>query len=309
MPGSTSANFHEGSRSEYLAQYAFASLGTAVAVPHQEDTGLDIYCTVTERIGQEIWPQAYFSVQVKSTATPWKFSNQQSVRWLIEHPLPIFLCIVNKAALELQVYHTCPRFYAWSLPPLPETLELNPGPAGEGTCVQWDDGNSYSLSAPILAFNISQIHDEDFRKKVKEVLRFWIQIEEQNLRRVKNKILQFSMPGRYTTNTKGDGSVIRHWSSRPREEEIREAISLIEPQLTWLAQTLWTSGDVSGAVRAALLHRYWFKDSRENASVTLNSLGTLNSQLGKKLEKNKYVFEAIDWLGAALDKELKKPSR
>ena len=157
MPGSTSANFHEGSRSEYLAQYVFASLGTAVAVPHQEDTGLDVYCTLTERLGQEIWPQAYFSVQVKSNATPWTFPNQQSVKWLIEHPLPVFLCVVNKTDLALQLYHTCPRFYAWSLPPLPEKLELIPGPLGEGKSVQWEGGTSYSLSAPILAFTVSEI--------------------------------------------------------------------------------------------------------------------------------------------------------
>ena len=95
MPGSTSANFHEGSRSEYLAQHVFASFGTAIAVPHQEDTGLDLYCTLPERIGQEIWPRAYFSVQVKSDTSPWKFPNPQSVRWLVEHPLPVFLVPVS----------------------------------------------------------------------------------------------------------------------------------------------------------------------------------------------------------------------
>jgi hypothetical protein len=96
MIGSTSANFHEGSRSEYLAQYVFASLGTSISIPHAEDTGLDLYCTLTERIGQRLWPKAYFSVQVKSTPDLWKFDSAESVRWLIEHPLPIFLCVVNK---------------------------------------------------------------------------------------------------------------------------------------------------------------------------------------------------------------------
>jgi hypothetical protein len=303
MPGSTSANFHEGSRSEYLAHYVFASFGTAVAVPHQEDTGLDLYCTLTERLGQEIWPQAYFSVQVKSNATPWTFPNPQSVKWLIEHPLPVFLCVVNKVALELQLYHTCPRFYAWSLPPLHGKLELIPGAAGEGKCVQWEGGTSYSLSAPILKFTVSDIHKEDFREEVKEVLKFWIGIEEQNLRRVKNRILQFSMPGKYRTNAKGDGSVVRHWSVRPREEDRKQAILSLEPQLTWLAQTLWTSGDISGAVRAVLLHRYFFKDLRVSESSLLSHI---HSALGDKLGKKNYVFEAIDELGASLDKALQK---
>ena len=32
--GSIAPNLHEGSRSEYLAQYVFSSFGTAVPVPH-----------------------------------------------------------------------------------------------------------------------------------------------------------------------------------------------------------------------------------------------------------------------------------
>jgi hypothetical protein len=70
MPGSVAANLHEGSRSEYLAQFVFSSFGTAIPVPHQEDSGLDIYCTLLERDGQRAWPRAYYSVQVKSTMAP-----------------------------------------------------------------------------------------------------------------------------------------------------------------------------------------------------------------------------------------------
>jgi hypothetical protein len=80
MVGSIAANLHEGSRSEYLAQFVFSSFGTAIPVPHQEDSGLDIYCTLLERDGQRAWPHAYYSVQVKSTMDPWVFSSPESVR-------------------------------------------------------------------------------------------------------------------------------------------------------------------------------------------------------------------------------------
>src|SRR5271166_2089714 len=85
--GSIATNLHEGSRSEYLAQYVFSSFGTAVPVPHQEYTGLDMYCTLLEHDGQRAWPRAYYSVQVKSTMKAWTFDNPESVRWIIEHPL------------------------------------------------------------------------------------------------------------------------------------------------------------------------------------------------------------------------------
>ncbi len=63
MVGAVATNPHEGSRAEYLAQYIFASFGTSVPVPHQEDTGVDLYCTLTEAIGHRSWPRAYFAVQ------------------------------------------------------------------------------------------------------------------------------------------------------------------------------------------------------------------------------------------------------
>ena len=98
MVGAIAPNLHEGSRSEYLAQYVFASFGTAVSVPHQEDSGIDLYCTLTERVGSRAWPRAYFSVQVKSTMDPWILDGKDSVQWLAEHPLPFFLCVVDKSS-------------------------------------------------------------------------------------------------------------------------------------------------------------------------------------------------------------------
>lgn len=303
MPGSTSANFHEGSRSEYLAQYAFASFGTAVPVPHQEDTGLDLYCTLTERIGQQIWPRAYFSVQVKSDTSSWRFSSPKSVRWLIENPLPVFLCVVNKQDASLQIFHTCPRFYAWSLPPLPNSLELNPGTRGEGECVQWKDGISFSLSAPILAFTITEIQNDAFKEQAKDILKYWLDVEEQNLRRVKSGILGCSMPYKYKTNQKGDGGIVFHRTGYPSAEDTKRAISSVEVQLGWIAETLFLNGDIGGAVRAALLHRYWFADDDDYRASALTQM---NMALGDKLGKKNYVFQAIDELGGSLDKALEK---
>ena len=77
----------------------FASFGAAVAIPHQEDSGIDLHCTLTERVGQRAWPRSYFSVQVKSTTDAWDFKD--AVQWLIEYPLPLFLCVVDKASTRL----------------------------------------------------------------------------------------------------------------------------------------------------------------------------------------------------------------
>lgn len=132
MPGSIATNWHEGSRSEYLAQYVFSSLGTSTPVPHQEDNGLDLYCTLMEQVGKRSWPTAYFAVQVKSTEDPWVFESADSVRWLIEFPLPMFLCAVTKKDARLRVFQTLARFLAWSHPPLPEKMTLTPSDGTQG---------------------------------------------------------------------------------------------------------------------------------------------------------------------------------
>lgn len=199
--GSLAANLHEGSRSEYLAQFVFSSFGTSIPVPHQEDTGLDLYCTLLERVGQRAWPRAYYSVQVKSTMDPWIFGSPESVRWLIEHPLPIFLCVVQKSEARIFVYHTSPRFAAWVLPSLPSRLELVPGTDTKAQTVGWETGNRFSLAAPILNFTIQEILDTGFRKQVKGVLRHWIDYDIENLFRIRSGIQRFWVPADYETNS------------------------------------------------------------------------------------------------------------
>src|SRR5207245_1554854 len=130
-----------------------------------EDSGIDVYCTLLERNGQRAWPRAYFSVQVKSTMSPWVFPSQESVRWIVEHPLPIFLCVVQKSEARLLVYHTTPRFAVWALPTQPDRLELIPGTQTKADTVGWVDGNSFRLDAPILNFTVAQILDVDFRAR------------------------------------------------------------------------------------------------------------------------------------------------
>ena len=73
VTGSLARNPHQGSRTEYLAQYVISGLGSAVAVPHQEDSGIDLYCTLgtpdPEQYRRLVCRHPFY-VQVKSTSTP-----------------------------------------------------------------------------------------------------------------------------------------------------------------------------------------------------------------------------------------------
>src|SRR6266436_1539063 len=125
MVGAIAHNFHEGSRSEILADYLFSSWGPVTPVRRQDDFGLD---PLTERVGKQSWVKEYFTVQVKSTEAPWKFNTPESVKWLIEYPMPLFLCTASKEYQRVRVYHVFPRFLVWArgAGTLPDRLELSP---------------------------------------------------------------------------------------------------------------------------------------------------------------------------------------
>ena len=66
VTGAIGPNLHEGSRSEIIADYLLSSWGTVTPVRRQDDHGLDLYCTLTERAGQRAFVTDYYSIQVKS---------------------------------------------------------------------------------------------------------------------------------------------------------------------------------------------------------------------------------------------------
>jgi len=305
--GSTSANFHEGNRSEYLAHYVFSSLGTAIPVSRPEDTGLDLYCTVTKRIGQRIWPQSYYAVQVKSTMDAWQFNSPESVRWLIEHPLPLFLCVVLKKEALLKVYQTTPRFYAWSLPPLPQRLELLPGEGMEGCPSNWIDGTRFGLSAPILEFTVEKALEDEFPAWAKRVLQMWIDVDLDNLRRVQNGVRNFRVPSPYRTNE----CEVRGWATQgvghAESEDLAQGAARLKDSLDWVTTQLFKHGDLPGAIRGMLLlrHLYW-ADFHGPAALT-----TLARELAEALGKGetRWVHQVIDELGCKFDDWLLKELR
>ena len=136
--GSYAPNAREGARSEYLAHYVFSRFGTSLPVLRQEDHGLDLHCTLSERKGRRAWPVAYYSVQVKSTNRPVVYSSRESVEWLVGYPSALLLCVVDKKKAQIRVFQTMARFGAAVNIQLPERLRLVLStPAGEGHTMGW----------------------------------------------------------------------------------------------------------------------------------------------------------------------------
>jgi len=303
--GSVAPNPREGSRSEYLAQYVFSSFGTAVPVPHQEDTGIDIYCTLLERVGQRAWPRAYYSVQVKSTMDPWVFEGRNSVRWFIEHPLPIFLCVVQKAEARILVYHTTPRFALWTMPEFPERFELELGTETQAQTANWPWIGPCKLEAPILNFTISEILETAKIEEVKSVLKFWTEFDAENLARIKNGIQQFVVPADYETNKTKDTARTMQGNWRFRDDTFQLAKDRLRELMSALTTYYFNTDDMVNAVIYAMALRQLSPEG-----YVLGQFNPHNSFLHTKLNQlfemkpGGYVYEACDLLLKIVKDEL-----
>lgn len=302
MPGAVAANFHEGSRSESLARYVFTSWGTAVQIPHEEDHGLDLLCSLTERSGYLAWARSVYTVQVKSELSPWVFEGEGAVRWLIEHPLPLFLCIVDKSASRLRIYQTAPRFWMWALGTLPERLVLSPGQDEEGRTAQWKGKFEFSLGAPVLDFTLNDVTDEAFHDKAAGILQFWIGIDNANLTRIRSGLPRFSMPQFYKTNDMIRSAWESHCLAEATEEQIQMSLYHIKEAVLWLGSRLHQRGDISGAVKASILLDHL---NPEGLYVDLwHCLWKLNERLRDDNSKEWKPFAGIHRLGAMVDERI-----
>ena len=300
--GAVAANLHEGSRSEYLAHYIFASFGTAIPVPHHEDTGVDIYCTLTERLGALAWPRYHYTVQVKSTMSPWQFGTPEAVRWLVQHPLPLFLCVVDKSTTRVRLYHTFPRFLLWVQGALPDTLQLVPKDPGEGQCTQWEGGSTFSLGPPILDWSVLELLEDTVFAQAKAVLEFWLQAEGSNLANVTMGVPIFAMPATYKTNTTDhDGWA---WQGGAPPEGLDSVRATLGKMLPWLADAFRRQNDMRGMTRTALLLRYLYPKYEGPGTP---HAPFVEDALSRALSlEPRYAFEGVDLVARHLDSFLDK---
>jgi len=301
--GSIAANPHEGSRSEYLAQYVFASFGTAVAVQHQEDSGIDLFCTITERVGQLAWPRAHFTVQVKSVDSAWKFESDESVRWLLDHPLPLFLCVVDKKEARLRVFQTLPRLVLPLFPPLPSEVALQPGRTTKGTVGDWTSSAVHSLGAPIVDYTITDLLDDASQENARSCLRAWADIDADNIRRRTNGVAEMCFPRSYVTNEvpgsrSGRGRRRGAGTSTLTGVRTPDAIPRLIEMLEHVGRTMVSDfhrstgdGGLTPLAIINMLHRLLTMNPLEDIAF-LNDI--LNDRMG--LANQKYVFAAVDAL-------------
>lgn len=209
--GSIPKNFQEGARSEYLAQYIFSALGTAVLVPRPEDSGIDLKCTLGERKGNSFWVNNYYYVQVKSDEKEIVYDGRESVQWLLSLKLPLLICLINKKKQIVEIFQTIGMTSQFSNENL-ETLvfkfngtrssnnqvyrtsEKFPSIEGKKQRVEVD------LGKPILKFSVSELSDHKNVELFKLALSSWVQLQQVNINNISLGFELFEIPDPWITN-------------------------------------------------------------------------------------------------------------
>jgi hypothetical protein len=309
--GATVYGFHEGTRSEYLAQFILSAFGTSVPVPHPEDHGIDFYCTLTERIDKLIWAKASYSVQVKSEGV-WVLEGRESVDWLIKHPLPLFLGMMDKKTLTFRISHTAPRFYSWGLGESPDRLELTMTDETAGQSTEWVGDSKFRL-VPILCIEMARLSsDSGYAQNARDVLEYWIGVENRNLARMMVNLRGWEMPANYETNRMPWGGRVSQWLGQPSPELLNKSVRSLCDHLELLATQLHRTGNDIAAIEAALLFRHLTKQFPAAFDSHISPGGFLHyiaMALNKTLGTNRYVFDGLDQLQTLLESTvLKSPS-
>lgn len=200
--------------------------------------------------------------------------------------------MVDKTTARISVYQTTPRFYLWSLPPLPKRLQLLPGDGPIGACVNWASAETFSLSAPILEFTIQDMLQEGFQENAKAVLLAWLNFDQENLLCIQMGIHSVEMPYKYQTNERDLAALGRvgHGIRLATDENLLRVRTRLIEMLRWIIEQFARKGDLDGASLAALLQRHLSEPER--GSIDFEFCRKLNTLFGV----GDYVEQGIDRL-------------
>lgn len=181
MPGARLESFRHGDSAERLAEFILGSLAFTTAVPRQEDVGHDFHCVLAVRDGETRILRAgpSFSVQVKSTSEPVRYTKPHEIDWIVDQENPFFLCIAERKRLRCDLYSTWNRLNAFAHHGRQSTELLPDVPIAQPELTE-DRVLRIPLGPPIISLT-AQDSVDGTASRVISVLRHWIELDRRNI--------------------------------------------------------------------------------------------------------------------------------
>jgi hypothetical protein len=202
-------SYHQGNRSEYLAQYILSAFAICVPVPRQEDVGSDFLCSLLRREGNNLRPYSPFNIQIKSYSrdliregipfggiTQGGNWRRHEIEQLCQTDTPFLVGVVNKDEQWLDIFSTVTRYFVrcdWFGSGWPRQVNVVPYEPGRdndigcGTIEQLEERPDMPrtlwklpLGQPILRITIDDSEDPDRCEQIKRLLEPHLAIDQDN---------------------------------------------------------------------------------------------------------------------------------
>lgn len=184
MPGARHPSFRMGDRTELLVQFFLNTIAFTTPVPRQEDVGHDFFCVLTEPHDNLLWAGPSFTVQVKSTADPLVYKKNHEVMWIKQLENPFLVAVGDKKKLRVDLYSTWQRMNAFLYRAVPriEFKFSSPPPEQDWVVTAPDESaQTVYLGEPIISASLSEIMDQGYAERLRQVVKQWVKIDRQNI--------------------------------------------------------------------------------------------------------------------------------
>lgn len=214
--------YHEGNRSEYLAEYFLSKIGLVIPVPRQADLfKVDFIVHLCRKKGRNFVPTGRcFAVQIKSDHRPLKIESRNLDRFW-KSGFPYFIGVVSKTGFKFSVYATLPRLvFMWMVGRNQEFRLKLGGTVEDSHKHNWEDQADKDVKEvwtgpPILELDAGELEGNKTRKASREmflsVMESWVDFEASSLAWKNRSIPVVEMPRAFDTNEPAsrDGFMVR----------------------------------------------------------------------------------------------------
>lgn len=200
------SNRHDGDRSEYLALFAFSTIGFCAEVPRQDDRfGVDFFVHLARKQGQNLVATGRaIAVQVKSAGTTMEINSVELRDCLYGPSLPYFLVEIDKATSRIRVFSLYNRIYQfWVNRDANVRIRLEPWPAPGGAPAGVDPFDLF-VGPPVFEASLSELDDGpgkvQKRAEFLAVIESWAKWEQLHLAWKEDQFPLIGLMKQYETN-------------------------------------------------------------------------------------------------------------
>jgi hypothetical protein len=183
MPGGRPRTYRLGDRSELLVEQLLSAFAFTTRVPRQEDIGFDFFCSLISREGNLLKAGPFFAVQARSSPDAVIYEKDHEIAWITTQENPLLLCVVDRAALAMDVYSTW-NMLCGPLATGQRRITLLPGVDREewpGVEHRSDGSQEIRLGAPIARVTDSDIFDDARVEQIATVISEWVALDRTNI--------------------------------------------------------------------------------------------------------------------------------